>query len=220
MNISLSLEDQVIAALRRITRAIDLHSRLLLKKSGLTSPQLAALHAIRRLGPVTVGVVAREIHLGHATVTGILTRIEERGLVVRTRGSNDRRSVLVELTDEGRNILREAPSPLQECFHRELSRLHEWERTMILATLQRIASMMDAEGIEAAPVLVSGMAGAPEEDVFRFMERTVIPAEEAALTEAPPATVLKGRESMEDESNEELFSGGSCPGDLLQGIDL
>ena len=49
MQSGLPLEEQVIAALRRITRAIDLHSRLLLQKSGLTIPQLAALQAIQRL---------------------------------------------------------------------------------------------------------------------------------------------------------------------------
>jgi DNA-binding MarR family transcriptional regulator len=214
MSSTLSLEDQVIAALRRITRAIDLHSRLLLKKSGLTSPQLTALHAIQRLGPVNVGALAREIHLGHATVTGILTRMEERGFVVRTRGSQDRRSVLVELTREGRKIIEEAPSPLQDRFHQELSRLHEWERTMILATLQRIASMMDAEAIEAAPVLVSGVVGAPEEDVSRYLERAVVPAEETPLAEEPPATIREECDSEEDQSHEESISGEGCPGDL------
>lgn len=201
MSNSLSLEDQVIAALRRITRAIDLHSRLLLKKSGLTAPQLTALQAILRLQPVTVGALAREIHLGHATVTGILTRMEDRGLVVRTRGSQDRRSVLVQLTSEGTKIVREAPSPLQERFHQELSRLHEWERTMILATLQRIASMMDAEAIEAAPVLVTGVAAAPEEDVSRFLEKAVVPAEETPLAEESPQMIPEESVYKEVESD-------------------
>ncbi len=180
MSDSLSLEEQVIAALRRITRAIDLHSRLLLKRCGLTAPQLAALQAIQRLQPVTVGSLARSIHLGQATVTGILTRMEDRGFVVRTRGSQDRRSVLIELTPAGSKIVEEAPSPLQERFYQELSRLHEWERTMILATLQRIASMMDAEEIEAAPVLASGSAEAPEEDVSRYLEKAVVAGGEGA----------------------------------------
>lgn len=201
MSNHLSLEDQVIAALRRITRAIDLHSRLLLKKSGLTAPQLTALQAILRLQPVTVGALAREIHLGHATVTGILTRMEDRGLVVRSRGSHDRRSVLVELTVEGDRIVKEAPSPLQERFHHELSRLQEWERTMILATLQRIASMMDAEEIEAAPVLVTGVAAAPEEDVSRYLEKAVVPAEETPLAEESPQTIHGDSALKEEESN-------------------
>ena len=202
MGNSLSLEDQVIAALRRITRAIDLHSRLLLKRCGLTAPQLAALQAIQRLQPVTVGALARDIHLGHATVTGILTRMEDRGFVVRTRGSHDRRSVLVELTAEGNRIVAEAPSPLQERFHQELSRLHEWERTMILATLQRIASMMDAEEIEAAPVLVSGVAGAPEEDVSRYLEKAVVPAEETPFAEESPRPI-QGESSLEEAESSE-----------------
>ena len=101
MSNTLPLEEQVIAALRRITRAIDLHSRLLLQKNGLTIPQLAALQGIQRLQPITVGALARDIHLGPATVTGILGRLENRGLVNRTRGDLDRRSVVIELTDDG-----------------------------------------------------------------------------------------------------------------------
>jgi len=186
---SLTLEEQVIAALRRITRAIDLHSRLLLQKYGLTSPQLAALQAVQRMQPVTVGVVAKEIHLSQATVTGILGRLEARGLVVRTRGSQDRRSVYVELTEAGDKLVQEAPSLLQQRFHRELSRLQEWEQTMILATLQRIAAMMDAERIEAVPVLVPGVAGAADEDVSRYLERAVVANDETPLAEELPGTI-------------------------------
>jgi DNA-binding MarR family transcriptional regulator len=185
----LTLEEQVIAALRRITRAIDLHSRVLLQKCGLTSPQLAALQTIQRMQPVTVGVLAKEIHLSQATVTGILGRLESRGLVVRTRGSQDRRSVLVELTEAGDKLATEAPSPLQQRFHRGLSQLQQWEQTMILATLQRIAAMMDAERIEAVPVLVPGVAGAVEEDVSRYLERAVVPTNETPLAEELPGTI-------------------------------
>ena len=110
MSNSLTLEEQVIAALRRITRAIDLHSRLLLQKYGLTAPQLAALYTIQRKQPIAVGALAKEIHLSQGTVTGILDRLEKRGLVVRTRGNQDRRSVLVELTEAGDKLVLEAPS--------------------------------------------------------------------------------------------------------------
>ena len=183
MSNTLSLEEQVIAALRRITRAIDLHSRLLLQKNGLTIPQLAALLSIRRLQPITVGALARDIHLGAATVTGILGRLEKRGLVSRTRGDLDRRSVVIQLTDDGAKLVAEAPSLLQDRFHRELAKLQEWEQTMILATLQRIASMMDAEDIEAAPVLVPGVVSAVPEDVSRYLEKAVVTTDETPLAE-------------------------------------
>jgi DNA-binding MarR family transcriptional regulator len=179
----LALDEQVIAALRRITRAIDLHSRVLLQTSGLTIPQLITLQAIQRLQPITVGALAREIHLGPATVTGILRRLEKRGLVSRTRGDLDRRSVVVQLTDDGVRLLVEAPSLLQDRFRRELAKLQEWERTMILATLQRIASMMDAQDIEAAPVLVPGGVSAATEDVSRYLTEAVVPSDETPLAE-------------------------------------
>lgn len=165
MDMSLGLEDQVIAALRRITRAIDLQSRSLLSKYGITTPQLTTLQTLVRTGPLSIGALAREIHLGHATVTGILSRLEQRELVSRRRGDHDRRSVLVELTAEGTQLLDRTPSLLHERFRDELSHVEEWERTMILATLQRIASMMDAEGLDAAPVLVSGATVIPDTDV-------------------------------------------------------
>ncbi|NLF06703.1 MAG: MarR family transcriptional regulator [Pirellulaceae bacterium] len=153
----MSLEEQIIAALRQITRAIDLHSRLLLQKYGLTIPQLASLRAIERLQPVAVGALAKKIHLGPATVTGILDRLQKRGLVSRVRGDHDRRSVVIHLTEEGAKLIAEAPSLLQDQFRHELEKLPQWERTSILATLQRIATMMDAEGIDAAPVLAPGV---------------------------------------------------------------
>jgi len=179
----LSLEGQIIAAIRRITRAIDLHSRLLLQKNGLTIPQLSALQAIQRLQPVSIGALAREIHLGPATLTGILGRLESRKLVSRTRNDVDKRSVVVQLTDDGIALLKDAPSLLQDRFRVELSKLQEWEQTTILATLQRIASMMDAEDIEAAPVLVPGVPSAGPEDVSRYLEKAVVPTDDSPLAE-------------------------------------
>jgi len=156
MSSPLTLEDQVIVALRRITRAIDLHSRGLMQEIGLTAPQLAALQTIARMQPITVGSLARSIHLSQATLTGILSRLEARKLVSRSRRGEDKRTVVVELTNEGQAMLKNAPSLLQDRFRRELLMLQEWEQTQMLSTLQRIASMMDAENIDASPVLSAG----------------------------------------------------------------
>lgn len=154
----LDVEDQILVALRRITRAIDLHSRTLLRDYGLTAPQLTTLHAISRLQPVTAGGIAKEIHLGHPTVTGITDRLDRRGLIQRTRGEVDRRNVSISLTHEGRAVLKQAPSLLQEQFHDRLGQLAIWERTQILATLQHIADMMDATDIEATTLLVGELS--------------------------------------------------------------
>jgi len=206
MDKSLRVEEQVIAALRRITRAIDLHSRALLQKHGLTSPQLGALQAIERLQPVSVGSLARHIHLSPGTVTGILDRLVKRGLAARERGNLDRRSVVIRLTEDGARLVKDAPSLLQEQFQHELTKLQEWEQTMILSTLQRIASMMDAERIEAAPVLVPGVVSAPQEDISRYLEKAVVASDETPLAEETP-TATDARFSAEaPESSENPYS--------------
>ncbi len=167
---SLTLEDQILVALRRITRAIDLRSRMLLQDYGLTAPQLTALHAISRLQPVTASVLAKDIHLGQPTLTGIATRLERRGLIERKRGERDRRSVDITLTEDGERVLRDAPSLLQDQFLQKLGGLKEWERTQILANLQRIADMMDAGAIEAAPMLSSELVDATTHAPLHFEE--------------------------------------------------
>ena len=95
--------------------------------------------------------------LSQATVTSILDRLEKRDLVYRERSKEDKRKVHAYLTDQASEILKEAPIPLQEHFTRQFIDLQEWEQTMIISSLQRIAQMMDAQHIDASPVLDIGM---------------------------------------------------------------
>lgn len=149
------LEDLIVAAIRRVMRAVDLHSRRLVDEYGLTGPQLATLQEAAKTGPVAATSLARAVQLSSATMTGILSRLGKRGFVERTRGASDRRNVIVSVTEMGRAVLARAPSLLQDRFRQELSGLETWERMMMLANLQRIASMMDAESLDAAPHLVA-----------------------------------------------------------------
>lgn len=161
MDTDLTLDDRVISALRRIVRAIDLHSRHLVDRFGVTGPQLVALQELARLGHAPVGVLARNVHVSHPTMTGILDRLAKRGLIQRTQDPADRRRMTVTATQEGHELLSRAPSPIQDRFRARFSRLEEWEQTHMLATLQRIATMMDAETLDAAPVLTTGTAVGP-----------------------------------------------------------
>lgn len=149
-------EEQILVALRRIIRAVELHSRQLLDTSGLTGPQLAALTEIVRVGGLSAGQLAKALRVGQPTITGIVERLERRGVLTRTRNGEDRRSVNIAATEKGRRLLKSAPPLLQERFRQRLASLQEWERTQILAILQRIAAMMDAEELNASPYLVTG----------------------------------------------------------------
>ena len=149
------LEDEILAAIRRIVRAVDLRSRALIRGHRISGPQLVALREVARMGPVTVSALARAISLSQPTATGILNRLDRDGLIRRDRSATDRRSLLCTITARGAAVLRDAPSILQDRFRTELSKLEAWERTQMLATLQRIAHLMDAESLDAAPVLTT-----------------------------------------------------------------
>lgn len=155
------LSNEVLLALRRIMRATDLHSRRLLRDFGITGPQLLVLREIAACGELSSSALARAVSVSLPTATGILARLESRGLVARRRDSVDRRQVVVSLTEAGIRTLDSAPPPLQESFTRQLEALREWEQTQILSALQRIVSMMEAETLAASPVLTTGRLDAP-----------------------------------------------------------
>jgi DNA-binding HxlR family transcriptional regulator len=105
---------------------------------------------------MTMGDIAAEVSLSQATVTTILDRLEKRELLMRQRGDKDKRRVYASLTESGAALLVRAPTPLQEEFMEQFEGLHEWEQSLILSSLQRVATMMDAQDLDASPVLDVG----------------------------------------------------------------
>ncbi len=148
--------EELLVSMRRVIRAIDMYSKKLSKESGLTSPQLIVLQEIGMTPGIMVKQIADNINLSSATVTSILDRLESRELVVRERSSQDKRKVGVFLTDTGRDTLESSPKPLQAHFIQRFEALEQWEQTQLVATMQRIASMMDADNIDASPFLEVG----------------------------------------------------------------
>ena len=153
----------VLVALRRIIRATDLHSKRLLKQSGMTTPQLVVLQSVEELGEVTTGEVSRRVSLSQATVTHILDRLEGRGLIERYRSRADRRVVHARLTRAGRTVLRDTPSPLHQEFVGAFSGLSVARQKQIIEALDEVARMMGAENLDAAPLL-DVSPPAPEQD--------------------------------------------------------
>jgi DNA-binding MarR family transcriptional regulator len=148
--------EELLVALRKVIRAIDMRSRQLSKEVGLTGPQLLILQKVGKQSGVMVREIADDINLSSATVTNILDRMEAKKLIERIRSTEDKRKVGVFITDEGKQALSTAPMPLQEHFTARFNGLEEWEQSQMVSTLQRIAAMMDAQDVDAAPMLEIG----------------------------------------------------------------
>lgn len=149
-------DEELLVALRKVIRAIDLRSKQLSRDVGLTGPQLLVLQDIGKEPGIMVRKIADNINLSAATVTSILDRLEAKALVQRIRSTEDKRRVGVFLTETGQETLADAPLPLQEHFTNRFSQLKEWEQSQMVSTMQRIASMMDAENLDASPMLEVG----------------------------------------------------------------
>lgn len=161
--------DDVLISIRRIIQSIDLHSRYLVKQFGLTGPQLIILQEVSRKNEISISELAKSISLGQATVTGILERLENRGLITRRRSKSDKRKVFITSTEACEQLLAKAPPPMQEHFIESFEKLQDWEQSMILSALQRVVMLMDAKAFAVAPILVE--AGPIEEATEKFMER-------------------------------------------------
>lgn len=148
--------EKVLKSIRQVIRATDLHSRHVTKLAGLTSSQLILLKVVRDQNLSTISKLAHSISLSQATLTSILDRLEAAGYVQRERSTQDKRKVQVRITEAGREVLKMAPEPLQDAFIRQFSALKDWERSMIQASLQRVAEMMNASNIDASPLLDVG----------------------------------------------------------------
>lgn len=141
--------NEVLITIRKIIRAFDIHSKRLRLETGITGPQLVVLKGIQHSSKITTTALAENVSLSQSTVTNILDRLVEKKLVERVRDTVDKRMWFIELTKEGRAVVDNSPSLLQKDFIDNFSSLPEWQQTQMVATLQRLASMMYEHDPEA-----------------------------------------------------------------------
>ncbi|WP_425051513.1 MarR family winged helix-turn-helix transcriptional regulator [Psychromarinibacter sp. S121] len=158
--------DQSLIALRRILRATELYERTLAQAAGLTPAQLRVLQLVA--GGKNAGVTPKELAsrmgVSQATVTALVDKLVARGMVTRYRSEADRRQTDVVITDAGRAAVDTAPDALQQRFVKSFESLKDWEQAQLISSLERVASMLDAEEMDASPVLTFGeiKSGAPK----------------------------------------------------------
>lgn len=146
----------VLVLLRQIIRATDIQEKHISRSTGLTLPQLMVMQTLRIHSSLTTGELAKEMRLAQATVTSILDRLEKKEMIGRERGKEDKRKVWVYLTDAGLELMKAAPTTQQDLFVRRFDDMQSWEQSMVLASLERITYMLDAQHIDAAPLLGIG----------------------------------------------------------------
>ncbi len=148
--------DVSLIALRRILRATELYGKELASAAGLSAPQLRVLQIAGEEGSATPSIIATRMGVSQATITTLVDKLVAKGLVTREPSQRDRRQTNVTVTRQGQVVLDDAPDALQQRYVRKFESLEDWEQAQIIASLERVAAMLDADDIDAAPVLHHG----------------------------------------------------------------
>jgi len=118
----------VLSRISRLDRHLDRARRSAFAANHLEPWEFDVLSALRRAGqPYTLspGALVTQTMVTSGTMTNRIDRLESRGLVVRRPSPDDRRAVLVELTEPGRELVDLAFSALLEIEHRVLEVLND-----------------------------------------------------------------------------------------------
>lgn len=148
--------DDALVAIRQILRRIEIDTRKLAHSAGLTPSQVVVLHILEERGETAIGDIVKATQLSNATITSLVDKMVACNYVARRRCDEDRRRVWLTLLPEGEQAMKRAPRLLQDTFAHRFDALGDWEQAMLIAALERVVSMLDAETLDAAPMLVSG----------------------------------------------------------------
>ncbi|MER9458622.1 MarR family transcriptional regulator [Mesorhizobium sp. M0387] len=101
----LPLDNQLCFTLYATSMAINRTYKPMLDEMGITYPQYLVLNALAEAGGMSVGSIAHRLALESSTITPLVKRMEQAGLVTRQRSQTDERQVQVDLTPAGRALL-------------------------------------------------------------------------------------------------------------------
>ncbi|NNF34807.1 MAG: winged helix DNA-binding protein [Saprospiraceae bacterium] len=148
---------EILVKLRKIIRSINLESKKIEKAYGISIPQLLTLQFLS--GQQEYRALARDIkeylNLNASTVTGIITRLEEKNLVVKVPRKDDRRGSYVILTAKGSELLAESPTTLQEKFSIRLKELTTEQIADLDRNIEVLTRLLDAGDLDAAPIITN-----------------------------------------------------------------
>lgn len=139
--------EEAVNNLRRLFQIVNKRSKNEAVETGLTGPQLWAIKVLSNNGGnlMTVSKLAEGMCLNSSTVVRILDVLEAKNFVKRVRSSNDRRTVCISLTNEGRLIVSQSPNVVNNLLIKSLNMLSENKLHTIANGLSQLVNILDLE---------------------------------------------------------------------------
>jgi DNA-binding MarR family transcriptional regulator len=139
---------QIIFSIRKLIQANELYTKELNKKYHVSSAQLNCILTLYEYGPLPPSKIANHIMVKSSTVTGVVDRLENKGLVERMRNSPDRRVITIQLTETGKKLAQNAPPPIQQKIIDSLRQTEKAKIDQIVHCLSMLTDMLDVQDLE------------------------------------------------------------------------
>ena len=116
---------EILIKIRKIVRSINVESKKIQKEHGVSIPQVLCLHYLKNSENymATQGEIRKFLNLNSSTISGIIDRLEAKGLVARLPRKGDKRVVNISLTSKGDSLLHKIPPLLQMRLSEKLYKL-------------------------------------------------------------------------------------------------
>lgn len=155
MKLKTEMVAEIIDDIRRVFQVLSEQSRNVEHETSLSGTQLWVVKLLEETSPMKVSDLARSTYLHPATMVGLLDRLEAKGLVRRTRSDKDRRVVHIDLTDSGRDLVKNSPEVVQSLLVKGLETLADQKLKKISEGLGEVVKVLGAEGMPPQLILSS-----------------------------------------------------------------
>ena len=142
------LISEIVSSIRKFVRAVSIDTFKMSKQYGLTGPQSAVLRTLVKYGSLSSASLSRRLYVTPANITGIIDRLERRGLVERTRKKGDRRIGLVKLTESGAQLGSSFPDPIENRLIVGLADLDKEYVQILALVMNQLLNLINAKGVD------------------------------------------------------------------------
>ena len=146
---------EILIKIRKIVRSINLESKKIQKEHGVSIPQILSLNYLNESEnyQATQGELRKFLQLNSSTTSGIINRLENKGLVARLPKLGDKRVVTIALTSKGEKLLKQIPPLLHLQLSHKLQKLDDNTLKNVENSLELLVDLLEIEKIEASPML-------------------------------------------------------------------
>lgn len=137
---------EFMRALWALDHAFQSASKRMESRLGVTAPQRLVVRIVGRFPAISAGEVAEILHVHPSTLTGVLKRLEARGVVARTADPKDGRRALLSLTARGRELDALRSGTVEAGVRKVLRRMPAQTARSARALAEALAAELDAQG--------------------------------------------------------------------------